>query len=146
MAGQIKGFEIKVDNRKKFTEAVEKALDLALEECGSECEKYAKQLVPVDTGLLRNSITYALHGKPPAIESYSADRADKNGNRRSGSYRGSVPDGEQCVYVGSNVEYTAYVEKGSSHHPTPKPFLQPALDNHNDKYEKIFQKHLNSIK
>lgn len=106
MASQIKDFTIKVDNRDKFKSEIEKALDLALEECGSTCERYAKMLCPVDTGLLRNSITYALHGKAPNISSYSADNA-KAGKKSSGSYNGTADDNEQCVYIGSNVEYAA---------------------------------------
>lgn len=50
---------------------------LALEVIGGQAEKYAKGLCPVDTGRLRNSITH------------------------------SLASGEDAVYVGSNVEYSA---------------------------------------
>lgn len=49
------------DNSKEFLEELEKRKKAALEECGLAAEGYAKRLCPVDTGLLRNSITHAEH-------------------------------------------------------------------------------------
>lgn len=49
----------------------------ALERCGEQAEGYAKDLAPVDTGNLRNSISH------------------------------KVDDGEPAVYVGSNLKYAA---------------------------------------
>lgn len=142
----IQSFEIKSDNTKEFMKKLEEAIDLALEECGSECERYAKTKCPVDTGLLRNSITYALNGQAPAASTYKADNPDKTGQVQSGSYSGTADnDKEPCVYIGSNVFYSAYVEMGSSHHPTPKPYLKPALEEHTDKYKDIFKKHISAI-
>lgn len=138
---KILGIDVKNDHTDKFLEKVAEAVDLALEECGSECERYAKMKCPVDTGLLRNSVTYAVHGHSPAETSYKADSGG-----RTGSYSGSAPDGEQCVYVGTNVEYSAYVEMGSSKHKDPKPFLKPALQDHMGKYKSIIQKHIDTIK
>jgi hypothetical protein len=34
---------------------------------------------------------------------------------------------------------------GSSHHPTPKPYLKPALEDHIEKYKDIFKKHISAI-
>ena len=36
----------------------QEAIDRALEICGGKAESYAKELCPVDTGNLRNSITH----------------------------------------------------------------------------------------
>ena len=52
----------------------------ALERCGEQAEGYAKDLAPVDTGNLRNSISH------------------------------KVDDGEPAVYIGSNTSYAPYVE------------------------------------
>lgn len=49
----------------------------ALERCGEQAEGYAKDLAPVDTGNLRNSISH------------------------------KVDDGEPAVYIGSNLKYAA---------------------------------------
>ncbi len=81
-----------------------------LTEIGLHLEGEAKQALEddprrVDTGLLRNSITYALSGEAAARSTY---RADRGGG--SGSYTGTAPSGsrtEQAVYVGTNVEYAA---------------------------------------
>lgn len=64
-------------------EAMHDAVVQALERCGEQAEGYAKDLAPVDTGNLRNSITH------------------------------QVDDGESAVYIGSNVEYATYVELGT---------------------------------
>ena len=45
-------------NLKACKEAVTQAMARALEICGGKAETYAKQLCPVDTGNLRNSITH----------------------------------------------------------------------------------------
>ena len=45
-------------NVKECKEAVTQAMARALEICGGKAESYAKQICPVDTGNLRNSITH----------------------------------------------------------------------------------------
>jgi len=51
-------FEVKVDNFGKVKELSDEAIERALEQCGALWESYAKQLAPVDTGRLRNSIEH----------------------------------------------------------------------------------------
>ena len=70
------------DNTQKTAEAIDKALAAGLEEVGLTAEGYAKKKCPVDTGRLRNSITHELDADAKA------------------------------VYIGTNVEYAIYVEKG----------------------------------
>lgn len=107
----------------------------ALERCGEQAEGYAKDLAPVDTGNLRNSISH------------------------------KVDDGEPAVYIGSNVEYAAYVELGTGKYtdggrPTPwvyqddngnwhwtagnpaQPFLAPAVKDHAQTYRNIIEDEL----
>lgn len=107
----------------------------ALERCGEQAEGYAKDLVPVDTGNLRNSISHA------------------------------VDEDEPAVYIGSNVEYAAYVELGTGKYtdggrPTPwvyqddngnwhwtagnpaQPFLAPAVKDHAQTYRNIMEDEL----
>lgn len=56
--------EIKIeDNSKDVLAELEKNIPVALEECGLAAEGYAKRLCPVDTGLLRNSITHTVVGE-----------------------------------------------------------------------------------
>ena len=117
----VSSVDIKIDNTDLIKDATHEALDIALEAVGLQVEGYAKYLCPVDTGLLRNSITHAVHGKPPASDSYvsnpshaSTDATRRAGTagkrvepRRTGTYSGNAPGGESVVYVGTNVEYAA---------------------------------------
>ena len=107
----------------------------ALERCGEQAEGYAKDLAPVDTGNLRNSISH------------------------------TVDEDEPVAYIGSNVEYSAYVELGTGKYteggrPTPwvyqddngnwhwtagnpaQPFLAPAVKEHAQTYRNIIEDEL----
>lgn len=74
--------EIK-DNSAEVLDELAAATLRALERIGMQAEGYAKDLCPVDTGNLRNSISH------------------------------KVDDAEQAVYIGTNVEYAPYVELGT---------------------------------
>ena len=107
----------------------------ALERCGEQAEGYAKDLAPVDTGNLRNSISH------------------------------KVDDGEPAVYIGSNTSYAPYVELATGIYaeggrPTPwvyqdengnwhwtrgnkaQPFLKPAVADHANEYQSIIKTEL----
>lgn len=101
----------------------------ALERIGSQGEGYAKDLCPVDTGRLRNSITH------------------------------QVDEENSAVYVGSNVSYSITVETGAApfdkKDPSenvemegdpdrvpggiPQPFLKPAIAGHLQTYRNIVE-------
>lgn len=104
----------------------------ALEKCGLTAEGYAKLLCPVDTGNLRNSITYL------------------------------VVVGELKVYIGTNSEYGPYVELGTgvyyaggrqdpwvyqdekgqwhlTHGQRAQPYLKPAVADHVPQYNGIIE-------
>ena len=51
------------DNSAEILKAYEQARERSLEIIGLTAEKYAKEIVPVDTGRLRNSITHEVDGK-----------------------------------------------------------------------------------
>ena len=90
----------------------------------------------VVTGLLRNSITYAVDGNPAHISSY---KADSGGG--SGSYEGTAPEegeGMSSVSVGTNVEYAPYVEYGTSRSKA-YPFLKNTIQKNLDRYKEIFE-------
>lgn len=65
---------------------------------GARIERRAKHLCPVDTGRLRSSITHATFSENGAL----------------------------VEHVGTDVEYAAYVELGTSK-MTAQPYLRPAL-------------------
>lgn len=123
------------DNSEQVLSEFGAAVLRALERCGSQAEGYAKDLVPVDTGRLRNSISH------------------------------KVDDAEKVVYIGTNVEYAPYVELGTgkyvqSGRPTPwvyqddngnwhmtngqraQPYLKPAVADHAQTYRNIIEDEL----
>lgn len=129
-------FEIEfTDNSGRILEEFASSVVRALERCGSQAEGYAKDLCPVDTGNLRNSIAHTVDEEEPA------------------------------AYIGTNTSYAAYVELGTGVHtdggrPTPwvyqddngnwhwtrgnpaQPFLAPAVKDHQQTYRNIIEDEL----
>lgn len=147
--------EIKLtDYSPEVLKQMEEQVLLGLELVGQEAEGNAKGECPVDTGLLRNSIAHALAGEQPSIgksykgtakkaRTYKADKPDKNGVVRSGTYTRKTPkkQGEHSVYIGSNVEYAVDVEfNATKKHDTGKAhFLKDAATTHTDQYKEIMK-------
>lgn len=127
------------NNIEEILKEKDEAVRTALEACGLIMEGYAKKLCPVDTGLLRNSITHEVDG---------------DGN---------------IVHLGTNVEYAPYVELGTGKYATngggrqtpwaykdekgnwhwtsgakPRPYIRPAVENHLKQYEEIIKNALNN--
>lgn len=125
----------------------------ALEAVGLQAEGDAKLELEnkprrVDTGLLRNSITHAVSGEPPAISEYRGSNESKYPDRKkgipSGSYSGSAPndpDDKLAVYIGTNVEYAAMVHEGTDR-MQPNRFLKNALQHNQAVYEQIIETYL----
>lgn len=125
------------DNINLVKEEMQAAVVRSLEKCGLVGEGYAKQLCPVDTGNLRNSITHQVQQEEPA------------------------------VYIGTNNEYAAYVELGTgkyypggrktpwtyqdakgrwhiTHGQRAQPYLKPAVAGHAQQYKGIIEGELKS--
>lgn len=123
------------DNSDKVLSEFKAAILRALERCSSQAEGYAKDLAPVDTGRLRNSISH------------------------------KVDEEENAAYIGSDLDYAAYVELGTGKYaeggrPTPwvyqddsgnwhwtqgnpaQPFLAPAVKDHLQTYSNIIKDEL----
>lgn len=138
MSIEVKSYKSKVNA------AVESKIKRALKIIGMQTETYAKQLAPVDTGLLRNSITFAIGGQPPNTTVYE----DDSGQNRKIYSEVAPPDenGQTTLYVGTNVEYAPYQELG--HHTVkgewvnPQAFLRPAMENHIDEFRTILKKEI----
>ena len=132
-----------INNRKQVDFAFDRASDKALYTIGMMAESHAKQNLTdngsVDTGLLRNSVTFARDGQKANAESYTANKGGK-----SGSYSGTAPTAgrnEKVVYIGTNVEYAPHVELGTVHSQA-KPYLRPAAENHANEYKEVLKKEL----
>ena len=103
------------DNSNLFANEFQKKKALALEAIGVTAEGYAVEDTPVDTGRLKNSISYR------------------------------VVNGEDSVYIGTNVEYAKYVEFLDRRHETGKAhFLRDAATTHTQEYREIAKAALRS--
>lgn len=129
-------------NVKAYKEALEKVAEKVLTMWGMQAESAAKERCPVDTGLLRNSITWAIAGGSANTPMYQDD--DK---KQSGSYQGQAQEdrgGPRHVYIGSNVKYAQIQELGSfKHHEGQRsPYLRPAIEENRDYFREILEKEL----
>ncbi len=130
-----------VSHTKELMDDVDDKMPLILNAIGQIAEGYAKEDCPVDTGLLRNSLTYAISGEKPVISSYTADREDEHGVIQSGTYDGAMPaeDNPHCfsVCIGSNVKYAPSQEYNDAfHHNVGKAhFIRDALQDHKEEYK-----------
>ena len=122
------------DHSREVFEALEKNIQLGLNAIGQTAEGYAKEDCPVDTGRLRNSITFATAteqgkandggGEPASPEDYAKKRSPE----------------KNAVYVGTNVDYAPKVENISMRHKTGKAhFLKNSIANHGSEFEKIMK-------
>ena len=130
--------KIENDNRKELLNALEKQVKIALEAVGYQAvSDVTKDPISVDTGLMKNSITFCLSGEAPKLGSYRADRGDGRG-----SYTGRAPDEHPpALYIGTNVTYAKYIELGTSK-MRAKPFFLYKLKANLGNYKNILIKYL----
>ena len=123
------------DNSKEVLDALKEQIALAMEAVGETAEGYAKDGCPVDTGRLRNSITYATKDYTG-----SSAYADDEGNSYDDGGALSAPE-EGTVYIGSNVEYAEKQEEGEfyKHVVGGAHFLRNAIQNNTKEYENIIK-------
>lgn len=99
------------DNTDEVLKGLSDAVERALTRIGLAAEGYAKKECPVDTSNLRNSITH------------------------------EVRQSEKAAYIGTNVEYAAYVELGTVR-TKAKPYLKPAAAEHSTVYKRITEEEM----
>ena len=131
-----------ISNMDEHNRRLEQAIKKALRLVGGQAERIAKETISdmeaVDTGFLRNSITYALAGEPANAKEYQDDAGNQQGE-----YDGDAPEDEEegvyTVYIGTNVFYAPYVELGTSK-MSARPFLTTAVQGQKDAYIELFKK------
>lgn len=137
-------------HRGEVMDATEHAVRKALQEIGIEAENHAKTIAEEkgikDTGLLVNSITWAIGGEKPNITDYAGDKKSKyhpNDPIPQGDpYNGTAPKRDMpCVYIGSNVKYADAVENGTSKKKA-RPYLKPAVEDFRNEYKEIVEDNL----
>ena len=130
------------DNSNEFKNAFEQAKHRGLEAIGMTAEGYAKRKCPVDTGRLRNSITYAVAGYATHVESYRRDNISGGTSKKHGRYEygGGAMEGEKdsAVFIGTNVEYAPYVELGARGRKGVH-MLQRAATEHTAEYKRLLE-------
>ena len=129
------------DNTEKVLSALEAAIKRGNEAIGMTAEGHAKKKITaagaVDTGRLRNSITYALAGEETHVKSYKANKGGKD--RETYTYDGTAEGKKGSgVYIGTNVEYAVFVENGAQGR-TAVHFLQDAATGHTDEYKRLME-------
>lgn len=102
------------DHKEEVKEEMRSKVASCLEAIGMDAASTAQSVTPVDTGRLKNSISYV------------------------------VDEQEHVVYIGTNVEYAPYQEYGTSRGIKGKHFLQFGVTAHVAEYRSIFQDTLNS--
>ena len=104
------------DNTEEVLKAMEAAIRRGNEAIGLAAEGHAKKKITqagaVDTGRLRNSITYALAGEETHVKSYKANKGGKE--RETYTYDGTAEGKKGSgVCIGTNVEYAPGIELGT---------------------------------
>jgi len=100
------------DNSAEIKQAAREQINAWLEAIGEDAAGTAANFAPVDTGRLKNSISSA------------------------------VDEGEQAVYIGTNVEYAIYQEFGTSKGVVGKHFLQFGCTAHQPEYKALLKQYL----
>ena len=122
------------DYSKEVLAAMEKGKHNALTAIGATAETHTKDNIKadelVDTGRLRNSITFAT-GDYSGIGTYT----DNEGNRYGDAKARNTPKDDE-VAIGTNVEYAAYTELGTEK-ITAYHYLKRAVTEHQDEYKKL---------
>ena len=139
MSKIVKETTVKItDNSAKFIKAMKEQVEIAMIECGIEAENYASRECPVDTGRLKNSITYATKtAQGEANTDTKKQAADPQ------EYAIQQQPEANTMYIGTNVKYAPQVELLDTTHKTGKAhFLRDAIANHRDQYKKIIEKNL----
>ena len=109
------------DNSEEVLNLLQKAIHRGLEAVGQTAEKHAKKNITeagaVDTGRLRNSITYVIAGYQTHVQSYRRDNMSGGTTVKHTrtTYSDEKMDGEKdsAVYIGTNVDYGKWVELGT---------------------------------
>lgn len=119
------------DNSQALLDELKRKKNLTLSALGETVEKYAKKGCPVDTGRLRNSITYAT-GDFKGESTYK----DEQGNMFDDGAAKSEPK-EDYVYIGTNVEYAEIIEEN---HESGKHYLRNAVYDHKEELKTLAKK------
>ena len=103
-------------------EEMKKKLNAGLVAIGLDASSTAAKYAPVDTGLLKNSINWAITSE------FGED----------GDEPMATPE-EGTLYIGTNVEYAPYQEFGTNRGIPGKHFIQHGCTAHMSEYQKMIE-------
>ena len=132
--------EVRIEsNLPKVKAELAERIPAILEAVGLQAEGNAideiTKLKAVDTGRLRNSITFATSERQGTPNTQGGAQAIPE------DYKPRQTPEDGAVYIGTNVEYAQYIELGTSR-MNPRPFLKNAIANHTNEYKDIVLKGL----
>ena len=131
------------DNSKLILDAFQKQVKMGLEAIGATAEGHAKANCPVDTGRLRNSITWAVDGKQGGANEWRSGGAKKPQNLQDAQpsdYEKHGEPGLNTVVIGTNVEYAPPQEYfDMAHRVGQAHFLRDAATTHGNDYKKLME-------
>lgn len=134
---------LKGDNRDEIIKTLHERVDLAMCAIGEKAEGYAKDNCPVDTGRLRNSITYVTTTKQGKANTGGGKTKSAPQEARPEDYAVKARPAYGEVYIGTNVEYAPQNEYDDMHHDIGRAhFLRDAATTHGDEYRDIVKKTL----
>lgn len=129
-----------IDMSPQILEAFKRQVMNGLAAIGTKCEKHAKDDCPVDTGRLRNSITYATARTHSAGQTQFSGRDGKGGTANPGDWALKGSPDDHAVYIGTNVEYAEQQEYFDMAHQVGRAhFLRDAATTHGDEYKKAME-------
>ena len=129
--------DVKIEyHTEELMEALEFKKEKALVMVGTQAEGYAKIEIEsdprrVDTGRLRNSITWATLKEHSDVEGTSGNE-DASPSDGLDTSQGE----ENAVVIGTNVEYAVEIHEGRKG-LDPNRFLRNAVEKHSDEYRQI---------
>lgn len=139
-----------VDNTPQAEKAMDEAVIKCLTAIGMFLESEAKEElgndpIRIDTGYLRNSITWGISGKNVSGENYESNSSHRVSGaavkpKKTGSYKGTLPDDkEKAVYIGTNVNYAVTIHEGSIGMSANK-FIKNAVTKNEDQIKEYIKK------
>ena len=130
-----------ISHKIEVLDELENKMRLALKAVGMDAAGFAQDNCPVDTGLLRNSITFAVSGESP-------NSPMATNGKKTVYNTGVAPEGSSTgmsVYIGTELEYAIYRELKSFRHTTGKAhFLRDSISQHGKTYKKRVKEILDS--
>ena len=122
------------DNSREVLEALAIQIQVGMKSIGQEAERYAKGNCPVDSGRLRNSITWTTTGEQGQANTSPGEPAQAK------DYHVKAKPELGTVYIGTNVDYAPYVEYRSVKHLSGKAhFLRDAATAHEEHYKELLR-------